>query len=182
MVPEKSESDTFESYYSKWPDELRHFPECVIRQWIFEHNDCFLDKWAHYDLKNWRFSKVVFQREQLAEIDHFSDERKFYLELGKKWLQNNGVLNGWIEVEVTLYMLKNGTFPAPIIVGVNGGHLRHPKSRGEEYMRTPYQILEGHSRWATAIASLEMNLTILNDEHDVWLVDLKENKPVDNRT
>ena len=175
-IPRKTDSDeTFESYYLRWPQCLSHFPKCVVRQWAYEHNAIFLEKWSKYDLVNWRFSLVNFSKDNLSKIDHFPDEREQYLAKGKCWLETQGHAE-FGEVNVAIYMIRHGTFPRPIIVGTNGGHLEHPKSRPGEMMVEPYQILEGHTRWAMVLAFLEQQPASLLESHEIWLVDLKKSQ------
>jgi len=172
-IPRKTDSnESFEDYYIRWPQCLSQFPKCVIRQWAYDHNSVFLEKWSEYDLTNWQFSLVNFSKDDLSKIDHFSNERKEYIEKGIYWLENNGQ-SELEDIDVVTYMIKHGTFPCPIIVGINGGHLIHPKSRPGEMMVEPYQILEGHTRWATALAFLEKQPSGLLEKHEIWLVDLK---------
>jgi len=43
--------ESFESYYSRWPEELQHIPEDIARSWAYHHNEFVLEHSNIYNLE-----------------------------------------------------------------------------------------------------------------------------------
>lgn len=160
--------ESFESYYSRWPKELENVPEDVVRHWIYYHNECFLGFDGVYDLSKWVFKKERFSNVRILDVLHYPDELKHMDSIGERFLA--GVLAGYDTAD---YMLKNGTFPCPIIVAHNAGEYRHHRGLEGESMLEPYHLIEGHRRLSFLRAMIKRNHKALKKEHDVWLVTIQ---------
>ena len=164
--PNDFKIESFESYLVRWPDELSHIPEDIIRSWAYEHNDQVIEFCEEtYDLSTWTFDRVKFSNDEILEIKHFDSEMKHYEHIGSEFLAGRMVGYGTAE-----FMLENGTFPVAILVAHNAGEFMHHKSFENEYMIEPYHLIEGNRRLAFLRAMIEKDHELLQKSHDVWLL------------
>ncbi|WP_414430932.1 hypothetical protein ACMG4M_05955 [Alcanivorax sp. IL3] len=169
MIPFKEASDIgdqegLEDYLANWPEHLKNIPECVIEQWIYRHNDTFIDLWSGYEPENWGFELVQFDNDEVFEIMHLEGELEQYDYVGEEFIKQP-YKRGYLAD----YMLENGTFPQPIIVAIDAGDLEHPRSHPGEYMEEPYQLIEGHRRLGLLRTMINNGLETTNF-HEVWLM------------
>ncbi len=161
------DTESFDSYYSRWPSGLSTIPREVVEDWIYRHWYCFRDDWMKLHPHNWSYRLVDFSNEQILAIDHVGE-----------WIQEldaEGVeyVGGFPRSETRLarYMLEFGTFPVPIIVAENAGHVIHPRSNHER-MKVPFQLIEGHCRLACVRGMITHKHPSTLSRHKVWLVKL----------
>ncbi|MDF1641549.1 hypothetical protein [Thalassolituus oleivorans] len=159
--------ESFSEYLDKWPEELSNFPEEVIEDWVYRHNEFFIKDWSGYNLENWQFELVEFTNKDLLSVQHLPGEIEKCDHTGENIIKT---LGSSLENELGRYICDNGTFPVPIIVALNAIEILHPKSFEDEYMATPYQLIEGHRRLGTIRAMLRNGNYDVADLHEVWLI------------
>lgn len=172
IVPEvyKDEYDnkeSFEEFLECWPFGLNNFPEEVIEDWVYRHNEDFLRDWSNYNLDEWEFESADFSIGDILSIGHLEGEMEKCDNSGVNILNS---LGSYMEHELAPYMSEHGTYPVPIIVAENAFEVQHPKSYPNEYMATPYQIIEGHRRLGVLRTMIERRVPEVADTHRVWII------------
>lgn len=159
--------ESFEEYYSRWPSELSSIPRGIVEDWIYRHWKDFDRHWAELAPHTWSYELAQLTTEELWSVDHICT-----------WIQEldaEGVeyVSGAPRSQTRLaqFMIKNGTFPVPIVVARGAGHIVHPRSGGE-HMKEPLQLIEGHCRLACIRGMIKSNHPSLLARHSVWLVDI----------
>lgn len=170
MVPEVSDYDSadrepIEAYLKRWPQELRNFPENVIEQWVHRHNPQFLDEWSSLNIHEWKFECREMTTEEILGIQHLDGELEHWDYVGLKLMPTKDKYQ-WL----SLKMEEQGTFPEPIIVAENAGAVLHPRGREGEYMKAPFQLIEGHRRLGLLRAMHAKKVPSLKARHCVWVV------------
>ncbi len=157
--------ESFESYYSRWPADLASIPRPIVEQWIHRHWSCFRDRWVSLQPHTWSYRLAAMTSAQVLAIDHVG-----------KWIEEldaEGVeyVTGAPRSRTPLAqkMLARGTFAEPIIVTEGAGHVTCPRS-GEQRMKVPLQLIEGHTRLAIIRGMINSGHPNLAAEHLVWLV------------
>lgn len=161
--------ETFESYYAKWPASLSGIPKDVVEHWIYRHWRCFEERWVSLAPHTWSFRMVVFSNEEIMAIDHVLS---WIADLDAEGVE---YVSGAPRSRSPLaqFMLANGTFPVPIIVAEDAGHVVAPRSGGRP-MKTPLQLIEGHARLACIRGMINSRHPGLQSSHHVWLVRIPE--------
>lgn len=115
----------------------------------------------------WTFRSVLFSNERVMAIDHV---RTWIPELDAEGVE---FVNGAPRSKSRLgqFMLANGTFPVPIVVAENAGHVVCPRSGGE-HMKEPLQLIEGHTRLACLRGMISSDFPSLLAQHKVWVVNI----------
>lgn len=159
--------ESFDSYYANWPIELSGIPKPVVEDWIYRHWICFKDRWIALEPHKWIYKLAKLTSDEILAIDHVLT-----------WIPDldaEGVefVTGAPRSKSRLgqFMLTNGTFPVPIIVAENAGHVMCPCSGGE-FMKVPLQLIEGHTRLACIRGMINSQHPTLKPEHEVWLVSI----------
>lgn len=132
--------ESFDSYYAKWPQELSSIPKEIVEDWIYRHWSCFKNHWIKLEPHRWEFELSVFSNEQILAIDHVGS---WIQELDAEGVEYVGNFPR-SKTRLAKYMIESGTFPVPIIVAMNAGHVIHPRSHHER-MKSPFQLIEGHA-------------------------------------
>ncbi|EGQ8541112.1 hypothetical protein [Vibrio parahaemolyticus] len=158
------EVESFESYLKRLPKDLSAIPPNVIEQWVYRHWDDFK---AWIDLKPhlWSYELCEFTNEEIMGIGHVDDWIEQLDAEGVEYV--TGLPRS--QAFVGNYMTNSGSFPEPIIVAKDSGHVVHPKSFGEN-MVAPLQLIEGHSRLACIRGMITVNHESLKEIHSVWVV------------
>jgi hypothetical protein len=161
----EDEMETFDYYFARWPKSLSSIPKEVIQDWIYRHWPQFNEYWSALRPHTWSYKRVQFSADELLTIENVSP---LMLELDAESLEYE---QGGVRSETPLadYMFANGTFPMPIIVAENAGHVVHPRGDGEQ-MKVPFQLIEGHSRLACIRSMIRSGYPTLQPQHDVWVV------------
>ncbi|PNH95720.1 hypothetical protein [Vibrio diazotrophicus] len=168
--PSEYVKEPFPDYYARWPEELIHIPENVVKTWMWYHNEQVVEfSEENYDFTKWNFRLEKFTNGQILSIQHFSDELEKLDNIGKRFLGNE--LEGYDTAD---YMQEHGTFPCPIIVAENAGQHEHHRSFPDEKMLEPYHLIEGSRRLAFIRALIGSQSPVLKDEHDVWIVSIAD--------
>jgi hypothetical protein len=157
--------ESFEVYYARWPKTLSNIPRPVVEDWIHRHWSDFHRDWIKLRPQDWIFELSDFTSTQIHSIDHI---RTWIPELDAEGVEFVGNAPR-SRTRLAQYMLANGTFPVPIIVAKNAGHIIHPRSGGE-HMKEPYQLIEGHSRLACIRGMINAQHPRLVATHNVWVV------------
>ncbi|MBW3140138.1 hypothetical protein KUV56_11515 [Ferrimonas balearica] len=166
--PTDFKQESFEEYYRRFPKELAHIPEDVVKSWMWYHNEQVVVFSKLYNFENWEFELQCFDNEEIMEIKHFDYDLKLLDGKGDEFLK--GCLKGYDTAD---YMLENGTFPCPIIVARNAGkNIHHQRGEGN-YMLEPLQLIEGNRRLAYLRAMIRKKFPKLKDSHKVWVVTIR---------
>jgi len=159
--------ESFESYYARWPEALSAIPELVVEDWIYRHWRDFSHHWIALEPHTWQYVRKRFTSADILEIDHIST---WISELDAEGVEyvSNAPRSG---TRMAQFMLTNGTFPVPILVAENAGHIVHPRS-AKEPMKEPFQLIEGHCRLACLRGMINASHPKLGQEHEVWVATL----------
>jgi hypothetical protein len=159
------EMESFDSYYSKWPPELADIPKAVVEDWIYRHWSDFEDRWIPLEPHKWAYQLSTFTNDDILAIDHVLT---WIPELDAEGIE---FVTGAPRSQGRLgqFMLANGTFPMPIMVAQDAGHIVCPRSGGA-YMKAPLQLVEGHTRLACLRGMINSRHPNLKSEHPVWVV------------
>lgn len=156
--------ESFKSYFARWPKRLGNIPKDVVEQWVYRHNESFLEMWSSFKPERWSFRRTKLTTKQFLEISHLPGEVNHYESVGIRCINQTPATE-----YVANYMLKNGTFPKPIIVATAATHLIHPRGKQfNEYM-TMNQLIEGHRRLGLLRAMCLANKR-LKLKHDIWIM------------
>lgn len=159
--------ESFETYYARWPDNFSSIPREVVEDWIYRHWADFRAHWASLRPHEWTFVKAQFLNHQIREIDHIGT---WIAELDAEGVEYvTGAPRS--RTRLAQFMLSSGTYPVPIIVARDAGHVIHPRSNSEP-MKHQYQLIEGHCRLACLRGMINAEHPNLADVHEVWLVSI----------
>ncbi|WP_407832171.1 hypothetical protein [Vibrio rotiferianus] len=156
--------ESFEDYYHRFPRELSHIPKEVVETWIYRHWDDF-QGWRELQPETWHFELHEFSCEEILKIGHVGDWSKQLHHWGRELINGERRRNTWLG----RYMLESGTTPTSIIVGFNFGQHVHPIEFGDQKMKLPYQLIEGHMRLAYLFGMIKEGHSNLKEEHKVWV-------------
>jgi hypothetical protein len=157
--------EAFEDYYARFPEELAHIPEDVVKNWMWYHNEQVVELSKLYNFKKWIFELQSFNNDKVMEIKHFDYDLKLLDGKGGEFLK--GRLN---EHDTAKFMFDNGTSPCPMIVAEKASeHIHHQREEGNR-MLEPFQLIEGNRRLAYLRAMISMPFPKLQDSHKVWVV------------
>ncbi|HET6805069.1 MAG TPA: hypothetical protein VFH59_06440 [Frateuria sp.] len=156
--------EPFDAYFARWPKALDSIPEPVVRDWIYRHWHCFADRWIALEPHTWRFELAEFTNADILSIDHVGHWIEDFDAEGVEFVNDYPRAQG----AVGLFMLAHGTFPTPIIVACNAGQLEYPRSGGQR-MKSPLQLIEGHTRLACLRGMIHARHPSIRDSHAVWL-------------
>jgi hypothetical protein len=161
------DAEPFESYYARWPARLSGIPREVVQDWIHRHWQDFKNHWVGLEPHKWTFSKSRFSNEQILAIGHIGT---WIPELDAEGVE---FVSGAPRSRTRLaqFMLSTGSYPVPILVAKNAGHVIHPRSNREP-MKQPYQLIEGHSRLACLRGMINACHPNLANSHEVWLAEI----------
>jgi hypothetical protein len=163
--------ESFDSYYARWPTELADIPKAVVEDWIYRHWNCFEERWIPLEPHKWSYRLSTFTNTKILAIDHVltwipeldAEGVEFVTDAPRS------------KTRLGQFMLANGTFPVPIIVAEVASHAVCPRSGGL-YMKSPLQLIEGHTRLACIRGMIHSGHPNLKSEHQVWVVRIPESK------
>jgi hypothetical protein len=158
------DSEDFDAYYARWPARLQAIPRQVVQDWVHRHWRDFKQHWIDLAPHTWRYDSEVFSNAEILSIDHIAT---WIPELDAEGVEYvSGAPRG--QTRMAQYMLNHGTFPVPILVARNAGHVVHPRS-AREPMKEPLQLIEGHCRLACLRGMINANYPSLALRHRVWV-------------
>ncbi|GAD89041.1 hypothetical protein VHA01S_014_00660 [Vibrio halioticoli NBRC 102217] len=167
--PSDFKDEDFEDYYARFPTELDHIPQDVVKNWMWYHNEQVVEFSKLYNFKKWNFELRDFDNNEVMTIKHFDYDLKLLDGKGQEFLK--GLLN---EHEAAKFMFENGTSPCPIIVAKDASkHIHHIRNEGN-FMLEPYQLIEGNRRLAYLRAMIRKSYPKLKASHNVWVVTIGE--------
>ena len=158
------DSEDFEAYYARWPRELGAIPEAIVKDWIYRHWSDFREHWIRLAPHTWHYESVTIPSSEILAIDHIGTWIPELDAEGVEYVSDAPRSR----TRMAQYMLKNGTFPVPILVARNAGHVVHPRS-AKELMKEPLQLIEGHCRLACIRGMINAKHPQLAAEHSVWI-------------
>lgn len=161
------DSESFESYYARWPEAFSAIPRPIVEDWIYRHWRDFSNHWADLEPHNWSYERKIFSNVEILKIDHIATWIRELDAEGVEYVSNAPRSKS----RMAQFILANGTFPVPILVARNAGHVTHPRS-AKEPMKEPLQLIEGHCRLACLRGMINSNHHNLGAEHDVWVATL----------
>lgn len=159
------EQESFDAFYSRWPKKLSNIPTCVIENWIYRHWRDF-ELWVPLQPHTWDYELRSCSNEDILSIDHSGSWIHDLHCEGKEYITefNRGT------TPLAQLIKKHGTTPVPIIVAENCGGVFDPRLPGSIPMKTPYQLIEGHSRLACLFGMIDGGYKSLKTTHKVWIV------------
>ena len=158
------DSEEFDDYYARWPNGLSSIPKQIVQDWIHRHWRDFRDHWIDLDPHTWRYQSELFSNTDILTIDHIGTWIPELDAEGAEYV--SGAPRS--KTRMARYMLQHGTFPVPILVARNSGHIVHPRS-AREPMKEPFQLLEGHCRLACLRGMINSDHAHLAVQHHVWV-------------
>lgn len=164
--------ESFEDYYARWPTELAAIPKAIIQDWVYRHWRDFKSHWISSAPHLWNYRLEPFSNAEILSIDHVGNWIEDLDEEGVEYVTNMPRS----KARFAQHMLTNGTFPVPILVAEHAGHVIHPRSHGE-YMKEPYQLIEGHCRLACIRGMIHSNHLNLLATHNVWVATIPYDSP-----
>lgn len=170
QIPRLShENESFEEYINRFPRELAHVPEDLVKSWFWYHNDQAVECSTIYDFKKWKFRSEKFSNEEIMKIRHYDYYLSKLDEKGEVFLR--GRMEGYDTAD---FMLDNGTFPCAILITEDCGKHKHHQSVGDETMLEPYQIIEGNRRLGFLRALINTDHPNLRAWHSVWVATIAD--------
>lgn len=165
--PEVSEDsygnrESFSQFLAKFPSDLS-IPKDVLEEWIYRHNEDFKSTWEGYYPHTWLYDLKHFNNAQILSIGH-AVSMDDLLDRSENYYRNHKNVTDW----AGRYILQYGTFPSPIIVAKNCGHIAYPYSGGK-MMHEPFQLIEGHRRLSCLISMIKSGNNITQKQHAVWV-------------
>ena len=157
----RKEGENWESYANRVSPLLPNFPEDVLRQWFFEHEQAPEDtEWLDHD--NLTFRRVSMGTEEIPGVDSAFDN---YLVDRVPRLAN--LLESPRIKRIHDYFLEHGTWPRPVIfLKIEREGMKTPREVDLAY---PFQLIEGHKRMIVFHAL--KNSGTLKDEHEIWIIE-----------
>ncbi len=168
--------EPFETFADRVQVMLPEWPQCVLRQWLYEN-----DRSPNYELSLDTFRRMSFTKTTVAlkklpdcsamrhtGFQKIADGRYSEAhgcaarEAATKWPRMRGYSRSDLSDFVYLY----GTWPAPIILADNTNGTKC--FLGGESLKAPFHVLEGHHRLAWLLAM--KNQGRAKPHHDVWIV------------
>ena len=163
--------ESFESYYARWPKILAEIPKGVVEDWVHRHWRDFRNHWVDLEPHMWRYELELFSCGDILRIDHIGTWIRELDAEGVEYV--SGAPRS--QTRMAQFMLKNGTYPVPILVAKDAGHVVHPRS-AREPMKAPLQLIEGHCRLACLRGMINSSHPNLAREHAVWVATLPRNE------
>jgi len=164
------EVESFDSYFEKWPKDSV-IPKDIVEQLVYRHWSDFEEDWIPLDPHGWEYELRTFTNGEILQVDHIGDWVQRFDAEGKEYVEGKPRSETWL----AKHMLSEGTFPAPIIVAEDCGHIRHPKGWDTDYFKEPYQLIEGHCRMGCIRGMINSSHKKLKNEHQVWVVRIARN-------
>ena len=161
------DTESFDSYFSRWPNALTSIPKEVVEDWIYRHWSCFEDDWIDLAPHTWSFNRATFTNEEIMSIRHIGTWIEDLDLEGAEYVTD--MPRG--QTSLATFMKKHGTFPVPIIVAKDATHVVHPRSGGE-FMKGPLQLIEGHCRLGCIRGMISSGYPTLQKSHQVWLAEI----------
>lgn len=154
--------ESFDQYFSRWPQELRNFPRDVVENWVYRHWHDFDRYWLDRDILRFEFRLIELTNSEVMGIGHFKGWIQTLDYWGDELFRSASRKATWLAKS----MLEYGTTPAPIIVAHQASGLHHPM--GAPMHDT--QLIEGHLRLAYLRGMIRHEHPSLREQHDVWTV------------
>ncbi|MGY3571627.1 hypothetical protein [Vibrio paucivorans] len=156
--------ESFKSYYSRWPKNLRNIPKNIVEQWVYRHNETFLEMWSELRPHKWSFQRKNFSVKECLGITHLPREIEHYEDVGNRYIRQVNDRDF-----LSNYMLQHGKFPQPIIVARGASAILHPKGAHLNEFMTDNQLIEGHRRLGLLRAMFKNEMK-LKSKQKVWVM------------
>lgn len=156
--------EPFSKFYDRLKKELPNFPKDILEQWVYRHFSQFCNDYWWLEFDKFQFRKVEFENDKIMKIgsnimedlnywgDDFINESNFRRDT---WLGN--------------YMIKNRTWPKPIIVFYS----EESNLKIKKALCSPYHLLEGHLRLSYMRAFIKYEEDKIPNKHSVWIATKK---------
>lgn len=158
------DKEPFNSYKKRVSVLVPNIPECVLENWIYRHYSCVMVDYSFLNFKEMQFTKEIWSKEEVYhEIKSY--EERIINSLGYQLYQNK--MKSWLQE----YILKNMTWPVPIIVLENKEN-NYMNSQAD-LLGCPFHLLEGHLRLNYFREIYRTEKKNLKDSHEIWKVTIK---------
>jgi hypothetical protein len=155
------EVEPFEEYYGRVGKLFPNIPKCVFENWIHRHWRNFEGDWLDLDPKTFSFHSGVLTNHEVMIISHVSDWMRTIDNRGDDLIKNSQRRETWL----AKYVLKYGTWPAPIIILKKENTYSH-KRLGK--LAVPIQLIEGHTRLSYIRGLIRHRSNKVLESHRVW--------------
>ncbi|GAA0295526.1 hypothetical protein GCM10009128_12690 [Psychrosphaera haliotis] len=167
VIIKKSDDEPFNEYLNRVQPHLTNFPEEVIREWLYRH-DNFIQRFGHHDLVHWSFEEAKFTTQEILDIKLFPSKLDHVINAGNNIWRHPMIK----DYEPALSLRQKGTFPSPIIIFEDAGN--YYDFTGENYL-VPFHLAEGHKRYGQLKAIVDYPkrcqlVKPLLDSHNVYLL------------
>ncbi len=156
--------EPFDDWLSRHQSVLPNFPPCILRQWVFAHWQAVLSRWGWLDFNTLQFEKQVWTTSDLIANVHTPYQATINTlsrRMQGQSYEADFLVSGFNATR---------TWPFPPIV------LKHSFGftlAGEHHFQAGLSLIEGHHRWAALLAALHCSIVKPDDEHHLWLVQIK---------
>ena len=159
-----AEIEPFPNYQDRISKILPNWPACPLENWLYRHFDFVISDYGWLNFRALVFTKTVWKKYDIytninSHIIYSIDN------LGKQIFTNSPSMRSWLQE----YMIKNNTWPVPIILLNNIQGIMGPEN--EKYGK-PFHLLEGHLRLGYFRNIYKRDKNLLKDSHSVWIVDI----------
>jgi hypothetical protein len=156
--------EPFENYVPIARTLLPNFPDDVLEQWIWRHYSDAVNQYGWLGLRELVFTRQTWDTERLLQLVQTFPGSALVDSLtasfrSKKQIRNHGL---------ALMMLRDGTWPVPILVLRNVQRLTRPDGLP---LGSPYHLVEGHRRLGYLRAMSEDDRWTPSLAHEVWLLE-----------
>ncbi|ELR65037.1 hypothetical protein C942_02131 [Photobacterium marinum] len=152
--------EPWEQWRAKAQEMLPHFPEEVLKEWVYRHWKGVLSNWGWLDFQAMTFTKQSWGTEDI--ISKIKTPHDDVVNLFARRMNNTIFQRSWLVQN----MQTNGTWPvAPIVLHYE----RDLHATNGRVLQAPFNLLEGHHRLGY-FKNLAEQGGYLKEQHDIWLV------------
>ena len=152
--------ESWEEWQPKASRVLPHFPDDVLKQWLYRHWKGVVCNWGWLDFQSMRFELQSWTSEQIQS--QIRTPHQEVVDKLSRRMTNPIFQRSWLVQQ----MQENGTWPqAPIVLKYERDI---PMVNGKS-LRAPYNLLEGHHRLAYLNKIIDQG-AYHQDRHDIWMI------------
>jgi len=160
LKPNYEKLEAFDEYYERVKNLLPNFPKAVLKQWLFDHFESVINRYAWLRLEQLSF------RQESWDTERIINEIKAWNELAVESWKSAFYRNPDFQIDpLVTFMRRNGTWPVPPILLDNKHGLRMP----EQSVIARWELIEGHHRLAYLRALYESTPSNLEKQHSLWI-------------
>jgi hypothetical protein len=167
LRPNYEALETFDEYYRRINNFLPNFPQAVLKQWLFDHFQSAINRYAWIEFEQLSFRQEIWNTERII------NEIKAWNELAVENWKSAFFKNPDYQIgPLITFMHQNGTWPVPPIILDNIHGLRMP----DHSLIARWELIEGHHRLAYLRALYENTHWKIEKQHSLWITTKIEKK------